>query len=358
MKIYLFDNIIDGHHKKYNDAVFGLATSQQEFDLINCYSNPTRKSKNRIYNEFLKLKQISKLVFKLKKNDVLHFLYVDNMILALFVFYRLKIINKKTTISGTLHWSTNNKFKKIMLRYMLKNNLNLVCHSGYILDQQKQIYNGKNNFLKEIRYPYFPYVSNEKESNELSKTIQEKLDKTDMIKILYFGGTRLDKGVDILLESLKYVDNPKVSFFIIGNEEKFDKSFIENCVKNLKSDINIHLSYVNETTASYIFSKIDYTVLPYRRFFSGESGPLIDSLANKVKVIAPDTPVFKKNNEGIKDVIFYSSENPIDLGRTLNNLEHYTKNDSEKEYYYQRLDLNTFKKNYQEYFKLFLGEKL
>ncbi len=98
--------------------------------------------------------------------------------------------------------------------------------------------------------------------------------------------------------------------------------------------------------------------MPYRRFFSGESGPLIDSLANKVKVIAPDTPVFKKNNEGIKDVIFYSSENPIDLGRTLNNLEHYTKNDSEKEYYYQRLDLNTFKKNYQEYFKLFLGEKL
>ncbi len=107
-----------------------------------------------------------------------------------------------------------------------------MCHSSYILDQQKQIYNGKNNFLKEIRYPYFPYISNKKESNELSKTMQEKLKKTDMIKVLYFGGTRLDKGVDILLESLKYVDNPKISFFIIGNEEKFDKSFIESCVRN------------------------------------------------------------------------------------------------------------------------------
>ncbi len=55
-------------------------------------------------------------------------------------------------------------------------------------------------------------------------------------------------------------------------------------------------------------------------------------------------------------MIFYNSENPIDLGRTLDDLEHYTNNNN-TEYYHQRLDLNTFKKSYQEYFKLFLGEK-
>ncbi len=356
MKIYLFDNIIDGHHKKYNNAVFNSLTVQKNIEMINCYSEPTKKVNNKLFNELQKLKKIFKLVLKTKKNDIIHFLYLDNIILVLYILYKTRIINKKIIISGTLHWATDNKYKKKMLRYMFKKNLNIVCHSNYILEQQKQIYKKNKGIFKEIRYPYFPYKSNKSEDNQLHPIVQKKLLQKDKLKILYFGGTRLDKGLDIFLESLKKVNPRNVSVFIIGSEETFDKHFIEANIKKLKVDINIHLNYVNETTAAYIFKNIDYTVLPYREFFAGESGPLIDSLANGIKVVAPNTPIFVKNNVGIDDIIFYESEDSIDLARVINDLKTYEKN--EKKNYTQRLKLETFEKKYQEYFKALLGEKL
>lgn len=356
MKIYLFDSIIDGHHKKYNDAIFDISTIHKKIEMVDCYSEPIKYSNNRLCNEVLKFKQIFNVILKTKKNEVIHFLYLDNVILVLYVFYRLKILNNKRKVSATLHWATNNKYKKRMLRYMFKENLSLVCHSSYIIEKQKQIYGENKNLFKEIRYPYFPYKSNENEKNDLKETFQKKIMQKNKIKVLYFGGTRLDKGLDILLESLKKVNRQDISIFIIGSEETFDRYFIDSQIKDLNIDINVHLNYVNETTAAFIFKNVNYTVLPYRENFSGESGPLIDSLANNIKVLAPDTPIFVKNNEDVEDVIFYRSEDSEELAKIINNLKYYEKYNDKK--YSKRLELNTFKKNYQEYFESFLGEKL
>lgn len=346
-KVYLYDDVTDGHHKKYNSEV--LKVENSNLRIVDVFSRKQKIIKNKYLNELNKTLKIFALLINTTPNSLFHFLYLDNQILQVYLLYKLKM-NKKISFSGTLHWHPNNELKKKMLIYLYSKGFKVICHTPYIIEQQKKLGDVKPNQLYHIDYPYFPYENNKKEKIELSNKLMKKLESVDKIKILYFGGTRYDKGLDILLQSLGSVRRHDISIFIIGKEEFFKEDYIKDQLKHTTLDVNLHLNFVNESTAHFIFKNINYTVLPYRRIFAGQSGPLIDSLANNKKVICPNTKLFLENNKHNDDVLFYEVEDVNSLSNLINELKF-----QQKETHINRdshlLNLKKFQKSYMDFLK-------
>lgn len=282
-KISLYDNITSGHHRKYNEEVL-LNSTNTNVTFINDFSSSADLKGYKIKNELNKIRHFNKIF---RKNNHIHLLYLDNMFLVL-LFFSFSKTYKSKKLSGTLHWSPKNKFKKLILNYLLeKNNLKIVCHLNTIKSHFKK----RENDFYVIEYPYFPFSNEEKTKKDLmlsSKIINKLGVQNNRIKILVFGATAHYKGIDILIESLKYVTN-KIDIFIIGKEDFTTEQNLKEATFN-KKNVNIyyHLSFVDDFTAAFIFKNVDYILIPYRNYFSGQSGPIIDALANEKKIIASE----------------------------------------------------------------------
>lgn len=280
-KICFFDLKNNGHHWNYNLNVikskvtnniciyYTANLSNEQSEIL---SNLGVKIKNINYKEYSS--KISILInyiilFKIlmfcKKNKVNEFyiLYLDNFIIQM---NSLKFLFKRKIV-GTLHWYPNNKVKEKYLQ-TLKNKIKIIVHTEEILEKL-------DNEAKLIYYPNF---------NEKTKNIFKIHKNNNLLTILYFGALRLDKGVDILLESLKYTKT-NYNLIIAGKESSFTKEFIMEKIKDYnKKRFIIDINYISDEKMEEYYNIADIVVLPYRKHFSGESGILIESIT-KGKVI-------------------------------------------------------------------------
>lgn len=129
------------------------------------------------------------------------------------------------------------------------------------------------------------------------------------IVLLYFGYLSEFKGVDILIESFRYLaNNNKYVLIIAGGEHprlKGNKEY-EKYLHSLKekakqlSDNIVFTGFVPNEKISTYFSAADIVILPYKAVFSS-SGPLSLSIAYEKPFLVSDA--FKEVIK-IKDVIF------------------------------------------------------
>lgn len=327
----LIDFSREGHHKIYQESLLKIKYLEL---LIFEESFSFKKDKFKIFKKMLK-------AIYLEKDEDIHYLTLD----FLYKYPLLKRINKNRIVVGTLHKEPNSFFKKILLKNFSKKITKIIVHSEFIKNKLNEI--GIYN-VQVIEYPSFYDYSKLKKEN-LRK--QEKVEEKIVISCL--GGTRFDKGLDILLKAFEYIDEDiknKILLNIIGKEEYFKKDYIDQMVQ--KNKINIKFKYDFVTDEEFMKNVLitDIMVMPYRKIFGGNSGPMTEAVVNKIPSLVPsDTNIgnlVEKYNLGDT----FESENPKDLAKVLSRMIK-----EKKEYfttiYNEKLTLEKFIKSHEEIYK-------
>lgn len=321
-KICIFDLNNTGHHWFYN---FNLMKGLRQYDILYYTSNLNDEYKNELnklgikfyevekkehskyFQQFAYAKELYECLLFCKKNDYKIFIniYFDNYILSEVL---LKYFVNKLKVYNTLHWFPNNKIKFKIIKLFSKSN-KFIVHTQDVKAKLNNI--GCKN-VNVINYPV-------KEAESISKNeAQEILNiQSNKFKLLYFGGTRIDKGIDILLQSLKKVTNiNKILLIIAGKEEEVKREFIIEKLQEVKDiEYRLDLKYIEEDMVEKYFIASDLVVLPYRKIFNGESGIITEALNNGTPVIAPDIIHFKDKIG--KCGLIYECENINSLSNTL-----------------------------------------
>lgn len=315
MKILFFDVAIDGHHLEYLKHLIGnskenhlsVTVLPKKLDGLNSvqYSYPIKYLSQGILGYLMILFYILRLV-KIEKPDIIHFLYGD-------YFYRyfgigLFIFKKNITVM-TFHHIRRSKLRDISLTRILDKISVGVIHTQRLMNDLNKI--GINN-CTHIEYPNFNLIEDSINDEILSKM---KLPKDKPI-LLAIGGTREDKGLDILLAALKMVNRP-FHLLISGKEETFKEEFINEQISTYKDKVTLFLKYLTYEEYSNSLLVSDIVVLPYKKIFDGASGPLADAVWLRKMIIGP-------NHGSLGDLIetyelgkTFQSENPSELAHVI-----------------------------------------
>jgi glycosyltransferase involved in cell wall biosynthesis len=95
--------------------------------------------------------------------------------------------------------------------------------------------------------------------------------------LLFFGTIRRDKGIEYLLEAIGRLSNEQFSLVITGNPQEYTSDDITRLIErwNVRDKVIARLAYVAEQDIANYFYACDALVLPYRRIYTGGSGPLM-----------------------------------------------------------------------------------
>lgn len=289
--IHLLENQASGHSMNYTSALKEIE------DVIDKTSNIKFENRKWHFNYFKdRVKFLYEKTKELKEKDVLHLLYLDNLYTVPFIGI---ILNDKRII-GTLHNIPEGKIKRILLKNISKKMKTLIVHSSF--SEETLIKIGIKN-VTVINYPsFFDYSRYENKSilrNQLG--IDEK-----KFVISALGTTRHDKGLDILLESFKLLNKDMkkhIILNIVGKEGIYTKEFIESKAKEYKINIKLELKFITDAEFCKNILITDCLVLPYRKYFTSNSGPMTEALVNNINIIAPKEinlgKILKKYGGGI-----------------------------------------------------------
>lgn len=123
--------------------------------------------------------------------------------------------------------------------------------------------------------------------------------------LLFFGGLRRDKGLEILLKALQLSKQPDYNLVIAGKPHDISQSEIQQYQSTLVNPNQLipRLKFIpNDEIESY-FTAVDAVVLPYRKVFKGTSGVLQRAAAAGKPIIATNVgdvgPIVQENKLGI-----------------------------------------------------------
>lgn len=210
-------------------------------------------------------------IAKKERPDIVHFLDGDTMMryfgLGLHGFESARLVI-------TFHHLFPGRLREISMRRMLSRAAAGVFHTEEI-ERTVTGYGCTNTRL--IPYPCF-----------LKTSMQEggSYHHTPPI-LLALGGTRYDKGLDILLEALKKVQSP-FHLIVAGKEEDFDRAYIEEQTADYLERPELVLRFLEEEEVLHFLQKADIIVLPYRKVFDGASGPMNEGIYLGKTIVGPD----------------------------------------------------------------------
>jgi len=110
--------------------------------------------------------------------------------------------------------------------------------------------------------------------------------------LLVFGGTRYDKGADLAVRMLSYLP-PTYHLLFAGRDTFFSQNYLKNLAIQSGVIERLHFDsrFIPEDEVPVYFCGCDIVLLPYRRIFPGQSGPLTIALSVGTKVVAPNLPI-------------------------------------------------------------------
>lgn len=132
--------------------------------------------------------------------------------------------------------------------------------------------------------------------------------------LLFFGGVRETKGLDILIKSLEGLE----CYLVIAGAMPYGESFLKyrKLIDNYKIDTFEKIEYISEEERNMLFQACDYVVLPYKEFYS-QSGVLIQATRYKIPVIATDVSSFADYIETYKMGYICKPDDVQDLKKTI-----------------------------------------
>jgi glycosyltransferase involved in cell wall biosynthesis len=126
-------------------------------------------------------------------------------------------------------------------------------------------------------------VSKDEYRSKLGLPLQSKI-------ILFFGGIRDYKGLDVLIETMHHVIecDKSIILCIAGQPWASFKKYNDLIRKfNLESNVKLFLSFIPDSNVESFFRSADLVVLPYTRF-SSQSGFGLTALAFEIPLIVTD----------------------------------------------------------------------
>lgn len=308
MNFLFFDLQNTGHHYQYNLAVMMGVLKGSSSSKVTYYSTSLEESRlaeleaaginyqrvvERQYYRFMPfmlvraLHLLQVLRFAYKTKSVLHLLYLDTLIIPLVI---LMPMLKGMRITATLHWYPPRESKRRLLRNLLKRHyLNkLIVHGDYLRKQVLELTSVDHSRVSSIVYPNLhPAVMQEPVQARGVHVVQGDVEYVPTL--LCFGGLRYDKGIDLLLEAAGSLSGQSFSILVAGKEQDFTRSDLERIIrdKGLEDKVELCLEYIPDHEVSLYFECADIIVLPYRKMFSGQSGPLTEAAARGKVIIGP-----------------------------------------------------------------------
>lgn len=234
--------------------------------------------------------------------DKVVFLYADAMYAALFYAGLRKYSFK---IDLIVHWFPGNTFDSTLFRLAAADQV--IVHTKYIKQKMPKRLRHKT---KCVNYPMV----------DASPALNGASTRGDTVRktLLYFGGTRYDKGLDILLKALAKI-TVDCDLIIAGSENYFKEAYIREALQACPhvKNAEIMLRFVSDEEMDACYCQADIVVIPYRKNFRGESGVLLDAICHEKIIVAADIMHFKEYIDEAKSGIVFEAENIDDLTENL-----------------------------------------
>lgn len=335
-KVMFVETGIGGHHSSYLNSLFQIVSSDsfvvfpENREVMGDKYIALSIDSLRPYLKYKMWIKKLKCIAEDKKPDIIHFLDGDS-IMRHFGMGLGKFRGYKTLL--TFHHYFPGRMREISMKSMLRCVDAGVFHTERIIKKVKKI--GCKN-IEYISYPCFLDISPQQ---------RDSYQNTPPI-LLALGATRYDKGIDILLDALKYVKNP-FRLVIAGEATYFDENFIKSKIFPYKNQVELDLHFLTTEIMIKQIKKADIIVLPYRKIFDGASGPMNDGIYLGKTIVGPDHDslgqLIKHHHVGYT----FQSENIISLAKCL---DHALKNpiiyDEIALQEQRKLDVRLFQKKY------------
>lgn len=222
------------------------------------------------------LKKRWSFIKSIPNTDIICLLHLDTLYSVPFMIKKLK--KKSKHMVGVLHWYPRDK-KRFKLLLSCSRYLDfIIVHSEYIEKKLNKM--GVKNTVT-INYPVFCNV-------EIEKMIPQITPNKKVFTCL--GGSRLDKGPDILAESFKYIPKEardNIQIVIAGKELDVPFSFIESEARKNGIDIQTYDRRMSDEEYWQFIVNTDVMLLPYKRIFTGNSGPMTDGISLNKYILGP-----------------------------------------------------------------------
>jgi glycosyltransferase involved in cell wall biosynthesis len=155
-------------------------------------------------------------------------------------------------------------------RYFVRSCDAFICMSARVL-QDLKLFIGKQPALlvNHPLYDNFGELVNQQEA-------RKKIGLPAEVKLLlFFGFIRKYKGLDILLEALKELQDPSVKLLVAG-EFYEDRSYYEKLIRDyqLEQQVILHHDFIPNDAVKYYFSAADVVIQPYRNATQSGVTPL------------------------------------------------------------------------------------
>lgn len=350
MKVLYVDIETGGHHQTYlralmdipgKDNILVLPEKIGELDVKQYVFRKTNFF-NKKLPEYYKWTKEIKNIIKEEKPDVVHFLYGD-------VFYKyfglgLECLKKKYKVINTIHALKKGRIGIICLKRIMHLSNVGVVHTDAILNEVKEA--GIENVV-HIEYPFFSTGYN------IDKATARKYyglsENTFVMGCI--GGTRYDKGLDILLEALQNVAGD-FELLVAGAEDSIKRDKIEKLAAPYIDRVKLHLNYLSDREFEMAIQAVDAIILPYRKTFNGASGPLGEGVAKKKMIVAANHGslgnIVSKNELGIT----FESEDIESLTEAISNaLQNIWKWNQKAELYRVQINTSSFQQNYMKLYE-------
>lgn len=146
----------------------------------------------------------------------------------------------------------------------------------------------------EIPYPapveFGADLSREEARRQLGLTTEDRV-------LLFFGGMKREKGIDLLLDAVRQYDGPPFTLLLAGPLVSIDEQDVERIDRQSRVDIAHEFGFISEPEP--YFRAADAVVLPYRRQYGRErASQLFEEACSAMRpVVVPDSGVFGRLTE-------------------------------------------------------------
>lgn len=336
--ILLVDPFGGGHHVEYNLTLAqGLAqrgftlsaagapawlTALQQAEIPLRGLFPLSFSAVSFSGRFLFLRHLRALAQALRP-DLVHYLYLDHFILPAW------LAGLAFPAMATLHWGyflppekpaapkiLQHALEKNLLRRLTARGLRIATHSPAL----SRLLTTAARLPAPYSLPYpaplahfwnLPAPQPHPLRARLGITLKDRL-------ILLFGGTRFDKGADLALRALALLP-PHFHLLLAGREEHFTAAALTSLAQQLgvASRLHLDLRFFPEAETVTTFQACDIFLLPYRRMFTGQSGPLLLAAALGKPLAAPRLPILTETVEQFQLGALYPPEDLQGMAQAL-----------------------------------------
>lgn len=353
MKILFVDSRVDGHHYSYISSLISMSADRgyQSYLFIPKTSLNFPYVEEVFYEKGFKdgefnyrqwIKSLKYVVNKIKP-DIIHILTGDD--LYRYFSFGISRLKRSCKVLITIHQVRRSILHDCSLKCLAKGSDTIVVHT---MKLKNDLLNMGIQNVKHIEYPQFS-IEKKISKDKAFEIIGENRPKPKVL--LALGGTREDKGLDILLSAM---DNVSIPFHLIiaGQEEYFTREYIERRIEKYKDNTTIILEFLSQDMFDACICASDIIVLPYKRVFDGASGPLGEGVARDKMIVGSNHgslgQIIEKNHLGFT----FETEDVDALTKVLEKaLSCDWKSDDKYKQYKEFISPKRFQQNYYELYK-------